>query len=458
MNSLAHDEQAIVAQCTPTGSGALALIRISGTNAWNIAQKISRLASKKNLTQLDSHTIHYGSVITNTGSAIDNVLFLLMRGPSTFTGEDTVEITCHNNPLIIERIIEQAILCGARLAQPGEFSKRAFLNNKIDLVQAEALNDLIHANTTEATKKALAQLNGNFSHWIASIEEHLMQALVHTQASFEFIDEEITFDHTIIQHITDISKTLAQLKKSYHNQQHIKEGLRIALIGSVNAGKSSLFNALLGKKRAIVTPIAGTTRDTVEAGMYQDGMHLTYIDTAGIRKTKNKIEQEGINRSFDEATKADIILLIWDGSQKLSEQEQELYLELIDTWQTKIIPVQTKCDIATKQDSIANNTILVSSEKQTNIAKLQEIITTKARNLIGSHDAPFMITKRQFHALTHLETNLEKISKQLSTSPIAYEILSYELELALQQLSELTGKTINTQVMDSIFNQFCVGK
>ena len=341
-----RDEETIIAQCTPTGSGALALIRLSGVDALAIATAISKLSSAKKITNVPTHTINYGAVVDDTDVAIDQVLFLVMHAPKTFTGQDTVEITCHNNQFIIQAIIDQTIKRGARLAQPGEFTKRAYLNKKIDLTQAEAINELIHAHTQDALKKSLAQMEGSFAHWINKLQEQLLQALVFCETSFEFSDDEnITFDDQIRVLIQDIQKNITLAQGQFNQQQQLKDGIRIALIGSVNAGKSSLFNALVKQDRAIVTEIPGTTRDALEAGVYRDNNYLTFVDTAGLRQTHDRIEQEGIKRSFAQAELADIILLVVDSTAELSTQELAIYQELIEKYCTKIIPVLTKQDL-----------------------------------------------------------------------------------------------------------------
>src|SRR4030095_14785912 len=239
--SKSHD--IIIAQCTPHGSGAIALLRLSGDNAVTIADAISSLPDGKKLSTQLTHTIHYGWVIDAHGNHIDQVLFLLMRAPHTFTGNDTVEITCHNNPFIIQNILSAAIAAGARLAQEGEFSRCAVENNKIDIIQAEAINDLIHANTQLALKQSLSQLRGSFTQYISAIEKQLIKALALSEASFEFIDEEhMEFNLQIKEIIDEILTTSTTLKTSFNQQQQIRQGIRIAIIGSVNAGKSSLFN------------------------------------------------------------------------------------------------------------------------------------------------------------------------------------------------------------------------
>ena len=271
---IGFDSDTIIAQCTPRGSGAIALLRISGLQAFTIVDKFSLLASKQKISDVSSHTIHYGQIIDLNNEVVDQVMFIVMRAPKTFTGENVIEITCHNNPFIIEKIISLSIENGARLAQPGEFAKRSFLNGKIDLIEAEAINELLNAHTQESLKKSLANLEGSFSNFIQKIEIKLMHCLALCNASFEFLDDEIEFESQIKEEISNIVDDIIELKKTFNKRQQIKEGIRIALIGSVNAGKSSLFNALLNKERAIVSSIAGTTRDSIEASVFTSDYFL----------------------------------------------------------------------------------------------------------------------------------------------------------------------------------------
>lgn len=495
------DEQTIIAQCTPRGSGAIALLRISGADAILIADTIALLASGKKLTTLPSHTIHYGSIVDQNGNRVDSVLFLLMHGPRTFTGQDTVEITCHNNPFIIEEIISLAIHAGARLAQEGEFTKRAVINGKIDLVQAEAINELIHAQTQMALKQSLAQLSGSFSSWLAGIEMELMKALAFCQASFEFLDEEIELGTQISTMITSIKYSIAEIKKTFNQQQQIRQGVRIALIGSVNAGKSSLFNALLNQQRAIVNAQAGTTRDSIEAGLYKNGNFWTLVDTAGLRQTQDVIEQEGIRRSFEEAHKADIILLSHDSTRELNEEEKSVYTQLQEKYASKIILVMTKCDnpsepfldspsqnsgsletngdkfnlkkyshsavdkkiyknpfVSSKHLCEPRNVIHISSKTKNNIDTLEQLIQQKIASLFADIASPFLLNQRQYNLLLALENKLNDIQTMLRSQQIAYELLSIHLNDAIAHLAELSGKEISETSMDMVFREFCIGK
>lgn len=472
MNHISDDT--IIAQCTPQGSGALALIRISGQQAVQITDALAKLASEKKLSQLPTHTIHYGSVVDANGNLVDSVMFLLMRAPRTFTGEDTVEITCHNNPFLIESIIQEAIRHGARLAQPGEFSQRSFLHGKIDLVQAEAINELIHASSQVALKQALSQLEGSFSHWVTAIEKDLVKALALSEASFEFLDDEHSFVEQIKTIVENVQNNISIAQRTFNQQKQIREGVRIAIVGSVNAGKSSLFNTLLNQKRAIVTNIAGTTRDAIEAGVYRNGNYWTLIDTAGLRNTDDIVEKEGIERAFAEAHKADIILMVIDQARIMSEAEETVYQDLLRSYKDKSIVVYNKCDLQERPSTIPSarctragsaqdawvgeiQSIHVSTKTAKNMEQLEQALETKIATLYKDIASPFLLNKRHYTLLLSLEQKLITIVGML-TDDVAYELLSHHLKDALEHLTELTGKSISEAGMDAVFKEFCVGK
>lgn len=458
---LSYDDKTIIAQCTPKGSGAIALIRISGLSSISIVSKIAKLSGQKQLEDVSSHTIHFGDIVDEKSNVVDQVMFIVMKSPKTFTGEDVVEITCHNNPFIIEQIIMLVIKHGARLAQPGEFARRAVMNGKIDLLQAEAIKEVIDAQSQQAIKKSLSQLNGSLSNWIEQIESKLIKCLALSEASFEFIDDEIEFGLQIQQEIREIINQVEIAKEKFNNQQHIKEGIRIAIIGAVNAGKSSLFNVLLKKDRAIVSSIAGTTRDSIEAGIYNNDHFLTIVDTAGLRQTDDLIEKEGIKRSFDEAQKADIIILVFDGSRKITQQEVEVYQEIIKLFESKIIKVINKIDLNIDELEFLINGlnvfIKISTKENINIEYLQDAVDLKIKEIFYKADSPFLLNKRQYNLLLDLENKLFEIEKMLINS-IDYELLSIHLNEAIASISELTGKNISEKGMDRIFKEFCVGK
>lgn len=450
----------IIAQCTPSGSGAIALIRLSGPQAVVVADSIAQLPHNKRLSDQQSHTIHYGFVISPTGEHIDQVLFLLMRAPHTFTGEDTVEITCHNNPFIIKNIIDAACQFGARQASNGEFSRQAVDNGKLDLIQAESINELIQAHTQTALKAALGQVEGTFSSLIIACEKQLIKALAFSEASFEFIDEELGFIDTIRTIIKNVHTMVQKAQRSFDAQQQIKNGIRIALIGSVNAGKSSLFNALLKQERAIVTDIAGTTRDSIEAGCYTQGAHQTFVDTAGLRQTDDVVERKGIERSLEQAALADIIILVYDGSRLLTPQEEAVYESIMSKYSLKVITVRSKSDLPLAlhcNEKINSPMIPVATNDEQSIKHLETTIQSKIESLMITGEVPFVLNQRHYNLIMILNKHLQAMNNLLE-EPVAYELISYHVQEALATLSELTGKTVSEQGMDAVFREFCVGK
>lgn len=462
---LDKDLQAIVALCTPRGSGAIALIRISGSNAVTVADSLARLSSGTTLADADSHTIHHGYVVDRNQKRVDEVLFLLMRAPKTFTGQDCVEITSHNNPFVIEEIINLAVFCGARIAGAGEFTKRAFLNGKLDLLQAEALNDFIHASTEESLQRSLAQLQGSFSKHCALVEQELVELLGYIEASFEFLDEEqrdFDFAAAVRMRTANLLLRVREVKAQFALQKQVKDGVCIAIVGVVNAGKSTLFNALVGHERAIVAPIAGTTRDSVETNMHRNGTFWLLIDTAGIRQTVDVIEQKGIERSFAEAERADIVLLTFDASVVLDEQQKQEYKALIDQYGHKVIGVVNKIDCAQKNIEATqflphDNLAFVSAQQKLGIEDLKKRIDQKIQTFYAQSSAPFLINQRQFKVLTEIEVGLESIANSYS-SGIHYELVAYHVKDSLEKVSTLTGKNVTERLLDTVFSEFCVGK
>lgn len=456
MSSL-YSHSIIVAQCTPHGHGALALIRLTGEHVFELIDSMCMLPGRKKIVGLPSHIIQYGTVMNSNNEPIDNVLFLKMNAPNTFTGLDTIEITCHNNPFIINAIIDNAIYYGARAAEPGEFTKLAFLNKKIDLVQAEAIDEIIHATSLAHVKSALKQLQGSLSSWIETIEQQLLNVLTLCAASFEFIEEEnIDFTNTIQKQLSIIIEHIKHVENVFDAHVQLKEGFRIALIGSVNAGKSSLFNAMLGKNRAIVHNTAGTTRDAIEATVRKNDYYWTLIDTAGLRTTNDVIEQEGINKSFEQAVLADVLLLVYDSTRPLSDDELSLYNDLYERYHTKIIKVYNKNDEALLLNQ--PNKIYCSALCNKGIDSLINAIGNKIDILTKKNDLPFLVNKRHMMLLQSVKKNLTEAILLCNQEKIAYELVSCHLHDILVQLSEFSGKTINEKIIDRVFETFCVGK
>ncbi len=470
---LLNDEQeTIVALCTPRGSGAIGVIRLSGKDSIKIASSLAQLSSKKELLDQSSHTIHHGFVVNkhvNHHEIIDEVLFSLMREPRTFTGQDTVEISCHNNSFIINNIIRCALQYGAREAKPGEFTKRAYLNGKIDLLQAEAIHDIILAQSEASLKASLAQVQGSLSHHIKNLEQAILMLLSLTEASFEFLEEEqqdIALQQMVKENMNAVIKTVRTLKAQYDQQHVIRDGIRIAIIGNVNAGKSTLFNALADKNRAIVSEIAGTTRDSIEYNIIQDGIFWQLIDTAGLRSTNDTIEQQGIERAFDEAKTADIMLLVCDGSKPLSEQELSYYQELYKTHDKKIIFVINKSDlpennnilkVGNPENDMSSKIIKVSAKNNVNIDTLKKIIKEKINQLFTTHTSPYLLNQRHALLLTEIEDMLNFIANSYLES-LEYELVAYQLRNLLERVAEITGKNTSEEILATVFSTFCIGK
>lgn len=456
----------IIAQCTPQGTGAVALLRLCGPAAsGSVRTMVASCSHTPRTTQqpddlrtCSSHRIIYGWVRDEHERPLDQVLFLVMDGPHTFTGDDTVEITCHNNPFIIQSIIDRFIRAGARMARPGEFTQRAVTNGKLDMLQAEAVHDLIHAHTQQAINRSLQQLRGSLSSWVATIEKIVLQAAAWCQASFEFLDDEGDFAPQISSFIAQARADIAQAQASYEQQKLLRAGFRIALIGSVNAGKSSIFNLLIQEDRAIVADVAGTTRDTIEAGLYRNGAYWTLIDTAGLRETHDTIEREGIRRSYDEATKADVILLVYDRSRALTPVEAVVYNDLRTKFAHKILIVYNKADLPSALTNDDPTGFHVSGAHKQGRLALEQAIQQKIDALVAEADTPFLLNKRHMQSLSVVDEQLAHVETLLRSPNVPYELISYHLHDALEALSGMTGKSVSEQSMDLIFREFCVGK
>jgi len=383
-----------------------------------------------------------------------------MKAPKTFTGENTVEISCHNNPFLIDKIIALAIKHGAQQAEPGEFTKRALLNNKIDLLQAEAINDLISAQTEIAVRKSLAQVKGSLSHEIKIIEKDLVELLALVETSFEFLEEEqtdINLEKTVKEKLRQLIEKTKKLTAHYNSQKQVREGVRIAIIGSVNAGKSTLLNTLVNDDRAIVTSEPGTTRDAVQTTLYENGHFWLLIDTAGIRETKNEIEKQGIERSWTEGQKADIIVLLLDATKDRSSEEKKWEKALFEKEKEKIIVAVNKTDKVSKTYQNYPNALPISAKEKIGIEKLKKAIHKKTNKLIEKANSPFLLNRRQHNLILELNRKLEELDKKY-TNRIQYELMAHHLTEIVETVAQVTGKAINERVLDSVFSNFCVGK
>lgn len=465
----------IVARATPQGNGAIGLIRFSGPGVFLLCEKFSHLSSGKALSALPSHTIHHGHIFDfapdGTRKTVDEVLFLIMHAPRTFTGEDTLEITCHNNDFIIARIIALASSYGARHAKPGEFTQRAFISGKIDLLQAEAINDIITAPSLAAAELSLAQLEGSLSAKIREIETGLIHCQAVSEASFEFLDEEqrdIGFDEMVWERVTQLTETVKSVLRSSSRSLSLKRGVSVALIGAVNAGKSTLLNALVGQQRALVSDVAGTTRDTIEVTQESDGAFWTLVDTAGIRDTENEIEKAGIDRSYEQVVSADLIVLVYDSSRELSDEDARRYEQILADRGDRVIVVYNKCDAVDRGSKMNESlgsalgvqmTHTVSGKTGAGVEELRRAIEERVALIRGVDSGTFMITQRQVDILTDILHGLQAIQERYAPPRrVEYELLAYDLSLLIERITDLTGKNVNEKVMDTVFRSFCVGK
>lgn len=441
----------IAAIITPPGEGAISGIRISGPKTYDVAETIF----SGDVKSYGCHTAHIGNILASDKKVIDQVLILTMRGPNSYTGEDTVEIFCHGGSLVTRRVLERIIEAGASLAKPGEFSFQAFMNGKLDLAQAEAVQQLIAAKNELALESAEKQLQGALSHEISRFQKELTETTAILEAWVDFPEEGLEFAsmEEIVSGLQTISERMEKLKNTFHDGKALHEGLTLCLLGSPNVGKSSLMNALLGKERAIVTEIAGTTRDLLEEDLRLGSFHFKLIDTAGIRKTEEIVEKEGIRRSEKAMKDADVILLLLDASRPLDQNDQKL---IETTPKEKTILVWNKVDLAQAPSDFPS--VKISAREKIGLADLTDAI----EKLIWKKGPPskeeVMITRlRHYTALSDAIQSCQAVIEGLKTG-ISPEFLAADMRSALHALSSIIGTNVSEDILSAIFSKFCLGK
>jgi tRNA modification GTPase len=460
-------DDTIAAIATPLGEGGLAVIRISGPHALAVADKaftpVGGHSSKP--SSAVSHTIHYGKVLRG-GQQVDEVLCAVMRAPRTFTREDVVEITCHGGILSTKTVFDTVLECGARPALPGEFTQRAFLNGRLDLAQAEAVADLIHARTELALSAANEQLAGKLSHRINQLRDELMLTLAHIEAHIDFPEEDIAPD-THAQLVGRIERSIAfmeELLRTANEGQILRRGIRAAIIGRPNAGKSSLLNQLLGHERAIVSHIAGTTRDTIEETANVRGIPVVFIDTAGLREAKDEIESEGIRRSRESLAKAELILHVLDASEPLHGEDEKLLAEFAAK---KRIIIRNKIDLLQKlklssdfrpQTSDLPPVVDVCSKTGAGLEQLKDAIKSLVwSGSITAEMAQVTINSRHQDALKRSSGSL-RLALDALRGNASLEFVALDLRQGIAAVGEIVGKTTTEDLLDAVFSQFCIGK
>ncbi|QZA59368.1 tRNA modification GTPase MnmE [Candidatus Rhabdochlamydia porcellionis] len=445
-------DQTIAAIATAPGEGGVAVIRVAGKQSIEIVAKVF----SGPIHSYSSHTAHLGKIVNIDRVIIDEVLALVMRAPKSYTGEDVVEIHCHGGSLISRRVLETILEAGARAAGPGEFTFRAFIHGKIDLVQAEAVQNLIAAKNDLALHAAEQQLQGQLSSRIFFFQKQLVDIAAMLEAWVDFPEEDLEFAsiENVITQLENLRKQICYLAATFQEGKLLQFGPTLCLIGPPNAGKSSLMNVLLGKERAIVTSIAGTTRDTLEEELLIGNLHFRLIDTAGIRETKEIIEQEGIRRSKEAMQKADLVLLLLDASLPLCPHANQL-LSIVDAKKTLL--VWNKSDIASILPD-RENSLLISAKNQTGIEALKQKISQMIWQKAPPSKEEVLITNiRHEKNLLNAAISLKRVIDGLHTN-VSPEFLSFDLKICLQELGEIIGHDITEDILTAIFSKFCVGK
>ena len=455
------EQDTICAVSTPPGEGGIGIIRISGKDALGIAKKIFKPRIDKDILREATHTLHYGHVIDPaTGETVDEVLLSVMHGPATYTREDIVEINCHGGMMPLWRVMDQLINAGARQADPGEFTKRAFLSGRIDLAQAEAVMDIIRAKTDLCHRAANEQLLGGLSAEISRLRDRLVSVIASVEAGIDFPEEEdIDTENStrLADEISDIMTTIEELLLSYNYGKILRDGFATAIVGRPNVGKSSLLNALLKQNRAIVTEIPGTTRDVLEEYLNISGVPIKILDTAGIRFTHDTIEQEGVRRSLAAIESADIVLVVLDGSERLTDEDQRV-LESVNG--KNAIVIINKSDLPRKLDGLAGPYIQVSLSCRTGdgLKGLKSAISDMVKQgTIGLREHAWAVNQRHKTALAHTKDSLQK-SLDSIISNLSPEFVAVDLRGAIDSLGLIIGATYTEDILERIFNDFCIGK
>lgn len=469
--SFAYETDTIAAIATPIGEGGISVIRLSGPKAIEIANV--GFQGRGSLAQAPTQTAHVGTMVDEHGKVLDQVVALLFRNPHSYTGEDLVELSCHGGLYVTRQILETVIRRGARPARPGEFTKRAFLNGKIDLAQAEAIADLIHARSETAHRSSLRQLQGDLSVHITTLQDQLMDVIGLLELELDFAEDgyELIDRGRVGKQATKIIAHIDELLSTHRVGKIYREGVRTVLAGPPNVGKSSLLNALLQEERAIVTDVPGTTRDVIEESLTIDGVLFTLTDTAGLRKTNDPVEKEGVRRTDEKVKSADLVLLVADLSAPSSDRNQSeisTFISRIKETGAKCILIGNKADLAPDQEAFAilNNslvneipTIKVSAKTHAGLPALRSLILG---HILEGHD-PFqessvvVTNSRHYSALLEAKKRTEKAMESLAHKQSS-EFISLDLRGALDYLGEIAGVKTTDDILNRIFSNFCIGK
>ncbi len=452
-------DDTIVALATPPGIGAIGVIRVSGKDAFAV---MNEFFPSKNLSEQASHTLHVG-YLKEKGKILDEVVLSLYRGPRSYTGEDVIEISCHGSPFIQENIMQAITRKNVRVARPGEFTQRAFLNGKMDLTQAEAVADLIASNTEASRRTALHSMRGGFSSDLHQLREQLIRFSAMIELELDFSQEDIAFaDRAQLNHLIDqLTESTNRLLHSFRLGNVIKNGVQVAIIGKPNAGKSTLLNTLLNENRAIVSDIAGTTRDTIEEVLQIDGILFRLIDTAGIREhTQDLIESIGVERSFEKMRAANVVIYLFD----VNEIDAVLLQSVVDNFKKEKIAyilvgnkTDGKEDAVKQQFSAFTQIIFISAKEHTNIDALKKALVAKVIQGDIEAESTIITNARHYEALQKLSVALADVQQGLDDK-LSGDLLALDIRQCLHYLGTVTGQITNEDQLDFIFSKFCIGK
>ena len=483
-----NKQDTICAPATVPGTGAISVIRLSGPDALSIADKVVT-CNRTPLSSTDGYRIRYGTVLDNDGETVDNVLVSVFRAPHSYTGEDSAEISCHASGYIVQTIIGLLLDAGARSAGPGEFTRRAFVNGKMDLAQAEAVADVIAAQDKAAHRVAMNQLKGGYSKELGKLRAKLLKMTSLLELELDFSEEDVEFasrsEMSLL--VNDVLHHVSTLASSFKRGNAVKNGLPVAIIGPANSGKSTLLNAIIGEDRAIVSDIAGTTRDTIEEVINVGGVSLRFIDTAGIRDTEETVEKIGIGRSLKKMQEASIILGILDPARGFSSMREDVqfFLSNVDLSEQKLILVLNKIDLiedGNEADSAVNKNVIrgneiislienksidiplvkISAKTGEGLVDLMSTLSNKASDLVGTSDSTLVTNLRHYEALRKSEAPLRRVLAGLGATdhgtPLPPDLIAQDLREALHYIGSIVGEISTDEVLGSIFREFCVGK
>ena len=472
-NPYLKDNDTICALATPPGSSAIALIRISGPDAFSICKKIFQPRKKDtDLSQVPSHTIHFGNIVYKS-ELIDEVLISVYKAPNSYTGEDSIEISCHGSEYIQQKMISALIDSGARMAKPGEFTLRAFMNGKFDLSQAEAVADLIAANSKASHDLALNQMRGGYSRKIKDLRQQLVHFASLIELELDFSEEDVEFADRkeLFILLKKLKSEVGQLVESFSQGNVLKKGIPVAIIGKPNVGKSTLLNTILNEEKAIVTDIPGTTRDAIEDTIIIDGIAFRFVDTAGLRESSDRIESIGIERTYEKIKQARIILFLFDVSEDSCEdiigdlkafwQEMKENLTEEEFESKKVIIIGNKIDNLVEaprhfKEFVEMECIFISAKRKENISMISESLV-KSVKAGDFQDQAIVSNLRHYEALSKALRAIKNIQKGFKKN-IPSDLIAIDIKEALHYLGEITGEVTTNEILDNIFRNFCIGK